>query len=197
MVQEQHPTTQSLDRNQVVRDEHDRSAFGVELLDAIETPHLKGRIADCQNLVEQEDVRLEMRRYREAEAHVHARRVVLDGRVDEVAHAGKVDDAFELLDDLPAPHAEDGTAQVDVLAASQFWVESRSHLDQSGKATADSDFAGGRRRHLRQQLENGALAGTVVTDDAERLTSRDLEGDVAKRPEFVGPSAKRFKPFEN
>src|SRR5262245_28957354 len=72
MAQEEHPTAQALDRNQVVRDEHDRAAFVVQLLDAIEAPRLKGRIADRQDLVEQKNVRFEMGRYREAEAHVHA-----------------------------------------------------------------------------------------------------------------------------
>src|SRR5262249_13316756 len=92
-------------------------------------------------------------------------------------------------DELSPPHAEDGTAQVDVLAAGQFWMESRSHLDQRGQASLDPDFTGRRRRHLRQQLEDGALAGTVVTDDAERLAARDLEGDVATRPDLGGRCA--------
>ena len=72
------------------------------------------------------------------EAHVHARRVALHRRVDEVADAGELDDAFELVGDLPAPHAEDRAAQIDVLAAGQLGMEARPDFDQRRQACRGS-----------------------------------------------------------
>ena len=39
------------------------------------------------------------------------------------------------------------------------------------------------------QLQQGALALTVGTDDAHRLTLRDLERDVTQRPELAAASS--------
>jgi len=37
-----------------------------------------------------------------------------------------------------------------------------------------------------EDLEQGALAGAVATDDAEDLAALDLEGDVAQGPDKIG-----------
>ena len=61
-----------------------------------DAPLLKIGVADREDLVEQQDVGIEIRRDREPQPHVHARRVVLDRHVDEmfeprVLHDGVVD----------------------------------------------------------------------------------------------------------
>src|SRR5262249_33291382 len=109
----------------------------------------------------------------------------------EVTHAGEVDDSFNFLNDLPAPHAQNRPAQVDVFPSRQLGVESRAHLDQRGEPSRDPDLARGGGRDSREQLEDGALATAVMTDDAEGLTLFDGERDIANRPELVGPPAER------
>ena len=74
-------------------------------------------------------------------------------------------------------------------------MEPRPYLDQRREAAADSDFAGRWRGDLRQELEDRALAGPVVADDAYCLASGDFKTDVAKRPEFIGLSPKRLEPL--
>jgi hypothetical protein len=85
----------------------------------------------------------------------------------------------------PAAHAENRAAQIHVLETGQLWMKPRPHFDQGGQPPADRDFARRRHRDAGQQLENRALAGTVVTDDAERFALADLKGNVAQGPEFV------------
>src|SRR5215813_2012588 len=98
-------------------------------------------------------------------------------RLDEVAHAGEIDDALELRADLTPTHPENRSAQIDVLAAAQLRVKSGPDFDQRGQPPRNRDFTRRLRRDVRQQLENCALAGPVVTDDPDRFTAGDLERD--------------------
>jgi hypothetical protein len=164
------------------------------LVDAVEALRLERGVADRQHFIEQEDVWLEMSGNREAEANVHPRRVVLHRHVDELTHAGKVDDSFELFCDLRTSHAEDRAAQVDVFAAGQLRMKSRADLDEGRQLPSDGNFTRRRRGHVRKQLEDSALARSVVADDAERLTPLHLERDVTERPEFF--SEAQTEPLE-
>ncbi len=105
------------DRLHVVRDEDDRSSRLADVLDTTHAALLELVIADREHLVDEEHLGLEMRRHREGEPDVHAARVALDGRVDELLDPAELDDLVVLRTDLPAPHAEDRAVEVDVLAA--------------------------------------------------------------------------------
>ena len=61
---------------------------------------LEGGVADRQHLVDDQDLRLEVRGHGEGQAHVHAARVVLHRRVDEPLDLGEGDDLVELAVDL-------------------------------------------------------------------------------------------------
>ena len=70
------------------------------------------------------------------EPRVHAGRVALDRRVDELRDAGEVDDLVELARDLGALHAHDRALQEDVLAAGQIGMEAGGDFDQRADAAA-------------------------------------------------------------
>ena len=71
-VVEQHPAlAERLDRAHVVRDEDERAALLDELAHALDAPVLEPRVADGDRLVDEEDVRLQVRREREAEPELH------------------------------------------------------------------------------------------------------------------------------
>ena len=116
------------------------------LLHPAEAAALELRVADGEHLVDEQDLRLEMRGDREREPHVHAARVALDRRVDELLDAGEVDDLVELPRDLAALHAEDRAVQEDVLAPGQLRVEAGADLEQAADATPDLGPARRRRR---------------------------------------------------
>ena len=75
-----------------MRDEDDRPAALLELEDLAEALALELLVADREHLVEQQHVGLEVRRDREAEPHVHPRRVRADREVDEPLELGEGDD---------------------------------------------------------------------------------------------------------
>src|SRR4029078_7369520 len=96
------------------------------------------------------------------------------------------DDRVELAPDLLPAHPEDRAVEEDVLATGQVGVKPGAHLDQRRQAALDQERPAGRPHYSGQLLEQGALAGAVVADDAERLAPLDLERDVAQRPELLG-----------
>ena len=99
---------------------------------------LERGVADGQHLVDDQDLRLEVRRDGEGEPHVHAARVALDRRVEELLDLGEGDDLVELAIDLGLAHAEDGAVEVDVLAAGQLGVEAGADLQQRADAARRS-----------------------------------------------------------
>src|SRR5205807_9975782 len=101
---------------------------------------LERLVADGDDLVDQQDVRVHVDRDGEAEADVHARGVVADGVVDEVFDSGEGNDVVELAVDLPRGEPEDRPVQVDVLAAREVGVEAGSDLEQGADAALDDDL---------------------------------------------------------
>ena len=89
----------------VVRDEQDRASVRTEVLHAAEAPPLELRVTDCEHLVDEQDLGLEMRSDRERESHVHAARVALHGRVEEPLDPRELDHVGKLLLDLASLHA--------------------------------------------------------------------------------------------
>ncbi len=98
-LEEDGPVAEPLDRRRVVRDEDDRAAALLELEDLAEALALELLVADREHLVEQEHVRLDVGRDREAEPHRHPRGVGADGEVDEALEPGEGDDLVHQLPD--------------------------------------------------------------------------------------------------
>ena len=105
--------------------------------------HLHGEalVADRQHFVDEQHVGVDVDGHGEAEAHVHARRVGLDRRVDEVLQLGELDDLVEALLDLLLREAEHDAVDEDVLAAGDLGVEAGAQLDQRRDAAVDRDAA--------------------------------------------------------
>ena len=82
-----------------------RSQLG-ELLDAAA---LELGVADREHLVDEQDVGIDVDRDGEAEPHVHARRVVLHRRVDELLEPGELDDLVEARVELLLARARGST----------------------------------------------------------------------------------------
>ena len=87
-------------RGHVVADEEDGAPRTRDLLHLPEALALEGDVADREHLVDEQDLRVEVRRDGEGQAHVHAARVALDRRVEELVDLGELDDLVELARDL-------------------------------------------------------------------------------------------------
>ena len=117
VAQEHRALAEPLDRRSIVRDEHDRPAALLELRDPTEALALELLVADGEDLVEQQHVGVDVRGDREAEPHVHPRRVGAHRQVDVVADARELHDLVHPLADLGARQAVQRAVQEDVLAA--------------------------------------------------------------------------------
>ena len=82
---------------EVVADEDDRLPGRADVVEGREALLLEARVADGEDLVEQEDVERHLDRDREREADLHARGVVLQLLVDEPLELGEGDDLVEAL----------------------------------------------------------------------------------------------------
>ena len=65
-------------------------------------------------------------------------------------------------------------------------MEARADLQEAGDPSPSADSAHRWARDLAQQLQQGALAGTVLADDAHHVALLDTEVDIAERPDLVG-----------
>ncbi len=130
MIDDDRACAQVENGRQVVGDEDERYAAVDQLAHPFDAAILERRIADAEHLVDQQDVGIEMRGNRETEARVHAGRVALDLRVDELADAGELDDLIELARDLGALHPHDRALQEHVLPTGQIGMKSGGHFNQ-------------------------------------------------------------------
>ena len=121
-----------------------------------------------------------MDRDRETEPHIHARRVCLDGRVDELLELGKVHDVVEAVVDLLFRQAEHDAVDDDVLAPRDLGVKTSAELDERGDTAVDDDRSSARLRDARDTFEQRALPGAVSSDDGKCSPFADVEGDVVQ-----------------
>src|SRR5699024_7646831 len=123
LAQHDDPGAELLQHLQLVGD-HDHGAPGLlQLPDALEALALERLVADREDLVDQEDVRLGVHSDGEGQAQEHARAVVLHVRVDELLDLAEGNDLVEPRVDLLTGHAQDRAVEVDVLAAREIGVE--------------------------------------------------------------------------
>ncbi|MDT4860397.1 hypothetical protein FQZ97_949560 [compost metagenome] len=146
---------------------HQGHAVGLHVADASEALVLKLGITYREDLVGQEAPWFDVDGHREPQAHAHSRRVVLHGDVDEVVQAGKVHDVVESTAGLLVAESEQAGVQEDVLGAGQFMVEPHPQLDERGYPAAAFDAARGRLQDAADQLQQGALARAVMTEEGE------------------------------
>jgi hypothetical protein len=74
--------------------------------------------------------------------------------------------------------------EIDVLPAGELGIEAGAQFQQRGDAAVDDDRSGRGLEDAADQLQQGALAGAVAADDADRFAAPDVEGDILQRGEF-------------
>ena len=170
---------------EVVAHEQHRATAALHLRHLAETFSLELGVADRQDLVDDHDFGVEVRRDCERQSQVHPGRVSLHRCVEEAFHAGECDDLVELSSDVASVHSEDRAVEVDVLPAGQLGVETGPHLQQGADSPASSRDTGRRIRNPRQKLQQRALPRTVAADHTERLALGKLEVHASKRPDLI------------
>src|SRR5713226_6763256 len=108
---------------------------------------------------------------------------MLHRSIDEFFQLSEGDDFIEFALDLALPHAEDGTGEKSVLAASQLGMEARTDFEERADTAANFSPARGGPRNSRQNLQQSCLARTVAADEAEDFTFAHFERNVFQGPE--------------
>ena len=155
---------------------------------------LERRIAYRKDLVDNEYLRIEVRRHREGEPQIHSARITFHRRIDELRDAREVDDLVEASRDLLAAHSENRAIQVDVVAPRELWVKARSDLEQRSKPPMHLGAPRCRLRDAREDLEQCALAGTVAANQPDDLALLDVEGHAAQRQKVLGVASSLLRP---
>src|SRR6202453_1561983 len=84
-----------------------------------------------QDLVNDQNLRLQMSGHRKSQAHTHPAGVALDRSVNKFFHAGKLHYLVKFLVNLRFPHSKNRAIEINILAPRQIWVESGPHLQQA------------------------------------------------------------------
>ena len=186
LLEQDGPSTKRLYGPHVVADEEDGAAVAADLVHLAQAFLLESRISDREHLVDDKDFGLEVGSDGESQPHVHAARVALDGRVEELLDLGEVDDLVKLPGDLPPRHAQDRAVEIDVLAARQLGMKAGADLEQTADPSVETDLAPGRLGDPAQDLQQSRLAGAVAADDPDDLPWLDIEGNIIEGSEIIG-----------
>lgn len=163
-----------------VADEEDSDAMLAEFMDLTEAALAEVNIADSEGFVDEENFWIDMDGDGEGEAHGHAARISFYGLVEEVSDFSELLDGVESAFGFRMGQAKDSGIEVDVIAAGEFGIEAAAELEQSSDAALNLDDAGGRLEDAGDDLQQGAFAGAIFSDDAEGLSAADGEGDIVE-----------------
>ena len=185
LLEDQRPLAVSLDRVHVVGDEDDRPALLAHRPKRRGAALLERRVADRQYLVEDQDVCVDLEHQRECQPDQHPRRVVLQLHLSEPAELGKIDHRVVAPARLARTQPHHHPIEDNVVEGGQLHVESDPELDERRQPPRNPDLPAVGAIDARQDLQQGALAGTVAPHDADELALGDVERDPADRFEHL------------
>src|SRR6266849_4641183 len=189
LVQPERLVAKPFDEVQRMGDQQDGFAAPPELGKLVQALVCESFVTDCQHLIDKQHVGVDVDGNRKAEAHVHARGVSLDRRIDEFLQLCKLDDRVETMRDLAFRQTEHDTVDKDVLPARDLRVKAGTELDERGDAAVDANRATRRLRDAGDKLQCGALTRPIGSNHAVGRSFRNAEGDVLQ-------SRKRLARFE-
>src|SRR5437773_7906269 len=147
---------------------------------------LKLRVAHGQHFIDNEDLRIQVRGHRKCQSHIHATRVMFDGRFEKFLRSREINNLVKLRVDLAPAHAQDCSVQINILTASKIRMKAGANVEQASYFAVQFGAAGGGFDNAREYLKQRRFSGAVGPDDAHYLSRVDLEVDVLERPENLG-----------
>ena len=146
---------------------------------------LELRIANGEDFIHHQYLRLQERCHRKSQSHRHTRAIALNRGVDIPFAAGEIDDLIEFGLDLCAAHAQDSSVHEDILPSRHLAMEAGADFEQGAYASVGTDGTGGGACDAGEEFEEGGFTGTVLADDADDVALLDLEVDIAEGPDVV------------
>src|SRR5262245_21727412 len=136
-----------------MRNEDERPAVVDDLLHALDALGLKLCVTHGEHFVDDENFRLEERRYRESKPHIHPAGVTLYRGIDELLESGKADNVIKFSFHLRAAHAKNGTVEKDVVPTGELRMKACPNFQQSADSAPDPRESGRRRGDSRDNLQ--------------------------------------------
>src|SRR5437667_12222573 len=144
---------------------------------------LKLRVAHGQNFIDNEDLRIQVRGHRECQSHIHATRVMFDGRFEKFLCSCEINNLVKLRVNLAPAHAQDCSVQINIFTASKVRMKAGANVEKASYFSVKLGAASGRFENPREYFQQRRFSGAVGPDDAHNLSRVDLEIDVLQRPE--------------
>ena len=185
VLEQQRPVAEAVHGAHVVRDEEDRRVGALDPLELLEALLLERRVADREDLVDEQDVGVHLDHHAERQADHHPARVVLELDLGELAELGEVDDLIEPAAGLARAEAEHRGVDHHVLTGRQVRVEPHPELDERRHVPGHEDAPRVGAVDAGHALQQRRLPRPVAPDDREELPAPDGEGHVAQRPQLV------------
>src|ERR1019366_9454550 len=180
LIEQKHPVAVLLEGVEIVAHQHDGLSLALVPAEGIEALLLEARVADRQHLIHDQQVGLGEDGDAEREADLHAGGEVLQLLLREVLELCEREYLVDLVTQLRAGESEHSPTEEDVLPSGQLGIEADAQLQERGELTVDAGVSGVGLVDTAQHLEQRALAAPVGSCDAQELTRRDIERDVAQ-----------------
>ncbi len=168
----------------MVADKDDSAAGAGHFIHFAQAFPLKGKIANGEDLIDEQNLRLKMRRHGEGQARLHAAAIVLERTIQEFSHFGEAYDLVEFARDFLTAHAENCAVEIDVLASGELRMKAGADLEEAAHGSADLRPSCRWLGNPREDLEESGLPGPIPPDHSDYFAGLDLEGDVAQGPNF-------------
>src|SRR5262245_30542511 len=86
---------------------------------------------------------------------------------------------------------------IDVLPPGKFRIETHAQFEKGGDAAVDAHRSFGRMQGAGNQLEQGALACAILSDDTDRLTRQIAQINMTEHPALLDRLHRDTKPGEH
>ena len=100
-----------------MRHQQNRLSPALELAELVQALVRESFVSDREHFVHEQHIGVDVNRHRKSQAHIHAGRVGLHRRVDELLQLGELDDPIEPPGDLALRQAQHDAVDEHVLAA--------------------------------------------------------------------------------
>jgi hypothetical protein len=95
----------------------------------------------------------------------------------------KSDNFVEFAGDFPLAHAENGAAEIGVLASGELGMKASADFEKAADAAANFRPAGSGTSDAGKDFEESGFSGTVAADQSKDFTLGNFEGNVFEGPE--------------
>ena len=158
----------------VMADEEHSTAFARNALHFSEALALKGCIPNCEDFIDQQDLRLQVGCHSESQTNVHAAAVAFHWSIQEFLDLGESDDFVELPADLCTRHSENGAIEKDVFPAGEFGVKAGPDFQQTRHPATNADATFRWLGNSAKDFQQSGFSRAVAANDAHNVALPDL-----------------------